>query len=462
MNLDNSSKKIASIKDRLAITLKPYQWSFIGFLILAAFIPKIYELTNTFWVGHISYDALAITEQYEFLSVTIEIVNEMIPFGILALVAQNYHNKEKIISILKSGLILQVIFSSILMSMVVLFTPQFVATIGTPAEIVSLTSNYLLLKAIALPFDSAAVVLLIAIKSMRKGRDVLYLVLSSVILNMTLDLFLISNTNLSLHMGVQGVAIGYVISKIALFIVTAVFTVRILGIKLRSISLSNWNSTARSVFAIGGWTGLDSLVRNVGYILVPLNVLNVIGTNPYGGYELAMTVMWTLIIPVLSITEGTNVVVGNYYGERNHSNIKKVILTSLLLVTIVMAAIAVGGVFFWENLSSFFNQNPVMVNYSTATFWWLIIPYCLFALDNVLKSLFFGTGKTKYIFYISAFCNFVLIIPFWILAKLGILVASFDNVMALFVVVFAIDLVITYVLVRRVLAKINMGSIPKI
>jgi Na+-driven multidrug efflux pump len=458
MTLESTTPNPTSLKNRITSTLQPYQWSFIGFLILAAFIPKIYELTNIFWIGHISDNALAITEQYEFLGVSIEVVNEMIPFGILALVAQNYLNKEKITSILKSGLILQVLFSSIFMAIVVLFTPQFVSTIGTPSEIVSLTTNYLLLRAVALPFDSAAIVLLIAIKSMRKGRDVLYLVLFSVIINMILDLFLISNTSVSMHLGVQGAAIGYVISKVALFIVTAAFAIRILGIKLRSISLSNWNSTARSVFSIGGWTGLDSLVRNVGYILVPLNILNVIGTNPYGGYGLAMTVMWTLIIPILAITEGTNVVVGNYYGERNYSNIKKVLLTSLLLVTMTMIAIALGGIFFWKSLSSFFNQNPAMVEYSTATFWWLIIPYCLFALDMVLKSIFFGTGKTKYIFYISAFCNFVLIIPFWVLAKLGFLAASFDNVMALFAVVFAVDLVLAYLLVRKVLAKINIGK----
>ena len=96
-----------------------------------------------------------------------------------------------------------------------------------------------------------------------------------------------------------------------------------------------------------------------------------------------------------------------------------------------------------------------MVEYSTATFWWLIVPYCLFALVDVLKSVFFGTGKTKYTVYISAFCNFVLIIPFWILVKLGLLVASFDNVVALFAVVFAIDLVLAFVLVRRVLTKIS-------
>jgi len=444
----------SSVKNRLTDSFKAYKWSFIGFLIIAALIPKLYELSNTFWIGHISYEALAITEQYEFLAVTIEIVNETIPFGILALVAQNFTNKEKVMSILKSGLILQIIFSAILMSIVLLFTPQFVSTIGTPAEIVSLTRNYLALKAVALPFDALSVLLLIAIKSMRRGREVLYLVLFSVALNMILDLFLISNTNLSLHMGVQGAAIGFVISKVALFAATATFTVKILGLNLRSVSLSKWNSMTRSVFAIGGWTGLDSLVRNMGYILVPLNVLNVIGANQYGGYGLAMTVMWTVIIPVLAITEGTNVVVGNYYGERNYSHLKKVIITSLFLVSIIMAAIAAGGILFWNALSTFFNQNPMMVSYSTATFWWLIIPYCLFALDGVLRSLFYGTGKTKYIFYTSAIVNFGLIFPFWILSKLGIVVASFDNVMALFVIVFAGDLVITYLLSRRTLRRI--------
>lgn len=454
----SANKQSVAIKDRIINLIKPYQWGFIGFLILAAFIPKIYELTNTFWIGQISYDALAITEQYEFLAVTIEIVNEMIPYGILALVAQNYMNKEKIISILKSGLVLQLIFSSALMSIVIVFTPQFVSTIGTPAEIASLTGNYLVLKAIALPFESLAILLLLAIKSMRRGKEVLYLVLFSVILNVVLDLLLISNTSVSLNLGVQGVAIGYVVSKVALFIVSAGFATRILGVHVRTISLKNWASTVRAIFAIGGWTGLDSLVRNVGYILVPLNILNIIGTDQFGGYGLAMTVMWTLIIPVLAITEGTNVVVGNYYGERKPQQIKKVVITSILLVSLVMIGIAVGGIFFWNSLSSFFNQNPLMVHYSTATFWWLIIPYCLFALGMILKSLFYGTGKTKYIFYISAFCNFLLIIPFWFLAKLDFIVASFDNVMALFLVVFVVDIVITYILFRKTLKKISIQS----
>jgi hypothetical protein len=53
-----------------------------------------------------------------------------------------------------------------------------------------------------------------------------------------------------------------------------------------------------------------------------------------------MTVMWTVIIPVLAVTEGTEVLVGNYYGERSYANLKKVVLTSLFLVSVAMAVIA--------------------------------------------------------------------------------------------------------------------------
>jgi Na+-driven multidrug efflux pump len=171
--------------------------------------------------------------------------------------------------------------------------------------------------------------------------------------------------------------------------------------------------------------------------------------------------MWTVIIPVLAITEGTQVVVGNYFGERNYVNLKKVLITSLILVIVAMAIIAVGGIFFWNGMSTFFNQNPEMVNYSTATFWWLIIPYCLFAVSGILKSVFYGTGKTKYIFYVSAICNFGLIIPFWVLAQLGVIVASFNNVMALFVIVFAADLAITYPLMRKVLKETKTAAAPR-
>lgn len=383
---------------------------------------------------------------------TIEIVNETIPFGILALIAQNYRNRDKVISILKAGLVLHVFLSLLLMSIVILFAPQFVSTIGTPKEIVDVTKNYLILKSISLPFESVAILLLISIKAMQKGKEALYLATFSVLLNVTLDMILISNFDFSLHLGITGVAIGYVISNIAYMLACLIFIIKILKINLYEFIRTTFKDNIKPIFKIGGWTGLDSLVRNVGYIGT-LMVLNLIGINEFGGYGLAMTVMWTVIIPVLALTEGTNVAIGNSYGDRKYRDIKMILITSLLLAIGVMFLVAAIGIFLWDDISAFFNPNPYMINYSIVTFWWLIIPYTFFAIGSIIRSLFIGTGQTKYIFYISLILNGLIIGPFVLLVKMGILNATYTSVMALFTVVFAVDPILAYLFARRAYKK---------
>jgi len=446
------------IRQRGKELVEVYPWHFIGFIIAAMLVPKLYDLSNVFWIGKMSYNSLAISEQYEFIGVTIEVVNEMIPFGILALVAQNYKNRKKILEILKAGLIIQLAFSLFVMAIVIGFTPTFVSTIGTPASIVNETTAFLLIKSIALPFESVALLLLIGIKSMQKGKEALYLVLISVIINILLDLFLISDCSFSMHLGLQGVAIGYVISKVVLMILSLVFITSLLEINWKSYLVLPWRDYVKPLFSIGGWTGLDSLVRNAGYVGT-LMVLNAMGTAQYGGYELAMTVMWTLIIPVLALGEGTSVVVGNYFGEKKIKEMKSVVLTSFILIMGFMTIISIMGIFLWTPLSRFFNQNPEMVAFSSTTFWWLIIPYCLFGASTILRSIFLGTGQTRYIFYLGCIANFLIIIPFVILVKTGFIAATFENVMIQFVIVFLFDPIIAYLFARRLIKKIETNAI---
>jgi Na+-driven multidrug efflux pump len=87
------------------------------------------------------------------------------------------------------------------------------------------------------------------------------------------------------------------------------------------------------------------------------------------------------------------------------------------------------------------------------TFKWLIIPYCCFAIGMVLRSVFIGTGKTYYILAISCLQNFLLIFPYWALSKTGMIKADFSNTMALFVIVFLADPILSYAFARRILKK---------
>ncbi|WP_220681082.1 MATE family efflux transporter [Methanofollis formosanus] len=433
-----------------------YPWRFIGFIILASLIPKVYDLTNMFWVGQISYDALAVTKQYDFLAVAVEVINETVPFGVLALIAQNYTDRKKVLSILKSGLVIQVALSAVLTAVVFLCTPTFVSTIGTPAEIVTLTESYIHLMALALPFDAIAFLLLIAVKAMRKGKAAMLIVLLSVVLNVVFDLLFISTLDISLHLGVMGVALGYILSKSILAAVSLGYLVHILDLNiLRFVREIPARLCMIPIFKIGGWTGLDSLVRNAGYVGI-LMALNLIGVSQFGGYGLAMTVMWTLLVPVLALAEATNVVVGNYYGAGNYLAIPKVLAMSEILALGVIGCIAMAGLLSWDWLSAVFNPNPEMVAYSVQAFHWLIVPYIFFAAGIILKSLFYGTGMTKYIFFVSLIVQACVVFPFVILMKAGAIVPVFTTVMTLFVFTFTLDLICTVFFAHHLL-----GTFPQ-
>lgn len=356
------------------------------------------------------------------------------------------------------GLYYSFFFSLIVTSIVVFFTNEFVATIGTPVEIVELTKSFLLLKSIALPFEAVAFILLIAIKSLQKGKEALVLVTISVFINVILDLLLVSNTSISMQLGIQGVAIGYVVSKVILMIISVAYTLHLLQLGWVKIIQTKWKEEVVPLFRIGGWTGLDSLVRNSGYIGLLL-VLNLLGTNEFGGYGLAMWVMWTLLIPVLALGEGTSIVVGNYFGEKRFTDLLNVVKVSMVLVIGIMLSIAVIGIFFWEDLSRFLNPNPDMISYSVETFWWLIIPYIGFGIGTILRSVFYGTGQTRYIFYIACFVNIGMIVPFVALVLLGIVPASFTSIMLFYMIAFLVDPLLAYMGVKRVISqKMNLSG----
>ena len=100
-------------------------------------------------------------------------------------------------------------------------------------------------------------------------------------------------------------------------------------------------------------------------------------------------------------------------------------------------------------MSWFFNKNAAIVAYSTATFQFLAVPYIFFALGTALRSLFIGTGKTLYYLVPSTVVNLGIYIPLGILVKANVFVPTFEQLMVISFAVFASDLVIVSMLVRR-------------
>ena len=432
--------------------IRDYPWGFMGFLILALVIPRIYSMVNTFWVGHIDYSSLAIAEQYEFMGIMIEIVNETIPFGVLALVAQNYKDRDSVVRQLVAGLGLQLVLSTALALIILTNMSLFVDFIGTSTELAEQTVSYLSLRAVALPFSSLSLLLLVGLKSMDRAKLALCIVAVNVAINMTLDVFLVSPLPFSLQLGLMGVAQGYLVSNVVYFTIALLAAIRTLQMRQAEWGLAPLRTQSKPLFRVGGWTGIDSFVRNFFYFFV-LQVLNYMGPNQFAGFQLFQKLMWTALIPVIAIAEGTSIRVGNYLKmDAAATRIPRLLAVSCSLGFLMIGVFGLVGTVGIEAMGYFFTSNPDVVYYCSVMFWWQIVPYILFAVAMNLRGLFFGTGKTYYILIISLILNLFIILPFFLLMSSAVLPQAYESVMLMFVFVDAVDIVVTYLLVRHLLA----------
>ncbi|MFW9844335.1 MAG: MATE family efflux transporter, partial [Candidatus Thorarchaeota archaeon] len=378
--------------------------------------------------------------------------------GVLALVSQNYKDRNAVVKQLVAGLVLQLVLSTALAVVILTNMNSFVDLIGTAPELVEQTVSYLSLRAIALPFASIGLLLLVGLKSMDRAKLALGIVALNVALNMFLDVMLVSPYPFSLQLGLTGVAQGYLISNVFYCIIALLAAVFTLKVRRTEFGIDPLISESKPLFKVGGWTGIDSFVRNFFYFFV-LQILNFMGPNQYAGFQLFQRLMWTALIPVISIAEGTAIRVGNYLKtEDAQSKIPRLLQTSAFLGFLIITGFGVISIFTIDAMGYFFTSNPVVVQYSTIMFWWQILPYIMFAVAMNLRGLFFGTGKTYYILIISLVLNLAIILPFFVMMSNAILPQIYESVMLMFVFVDLVDIIITFILVRYLLRRLFINE----
>lgn len=438
----------------LAAALHAYPWSFVGFLLLSLVLPKVYELTWLFWMGRLGPGALSVAEQQEFLSITIEVINEAAAIGVLSLVARQAGHRDAARGALGAGLCVSLLGSGVIAALLWLVPDLCIKAIGTPPELMIATRSYLRLRACGLPFDAAGLVLLTALKALERARLALGIGAAGLVLNAGLDLALLSDLRGSLHLGMLGAALGFVLTRIGVCVLAAVACWRLLG--GGNDLIGRVRAALPGFLTTGGFAGLDSLVRNCGYAAL-LTVLNTQGAQAFAGYGLAMTVIWTALLPVLALAEGTNILVGRLCGPdrrtrapRFAQELDPILAVSAALALAVMGVLVAIGWGGWHDIAAFLNPHAAIAAASYQVFVALAAPYVLFALSQILKSLFIGTGQTRNLFVVSLLVNALLVLPYVLWVRGSGRSPGFDQTLRVFGVALALDFALTASLAWRV------------
>lgn len=277
----------------------------------------------------------------------------------------------------------------------------------------------------------------------------LTLAILQVVYRFILDSLFYGGYPFSLNLGVLGVGWADLIASLALLL-TALFMIRrILLDKVKNVKSFFAFKDVKIYLRVGGWSGLDSLVRNVAYFLMVVRLLNLLGENTIGGYYLAMHIFWSfLLVPILALSESAKVLIANH--SQDISQVRILWFSSLVIGGII---VLLWFIFlpFWGTVAGILNSNSGVASLSGKAMTLLIVPYILLALNLVTDSIFYGVGKTQYQAYQAIITNGTVYVIAFILYLTNTWTPTFYSIMILFGIGIFIDSILTVFYAIRVL-----------
>ena len=385
--------------------LRQWDWGLFLLIFLFMALPRFYLSYSFYLIGNTIPDinALATVAQWQFIELLLEVLQETFVLAIFFFVGRGIQSKEGPGYPIRTSITTILLFSCGFAAILFIFSDNFVSVIGTPEAIRETTSAFLKIKTAGVPIFLLSMALVIIVETINRKRMLLTLAVLQVIYRFIFDSLFYGGYSFSLNLGVLGVAWSDLIAGFALLI-TALFMIRSIAFeKVRNFisffTLKDWKVYLR----VGGWSGLDSLVRNFAYFFMIVRLLNLIGANTIGGYYLTMHILWSfLLVPILALSESAKVLIANHSADL--LKVRKLWYSSLVI----------GGMFlllwllflpFWRSFAGFLNSNIEIVNISVEAMAILIIPYMLLALNLITDSIFYGVGKTRYMAYQAIITN---------------------------------------------------------
>jgi Na+-driven multidrug efflux pump len=433
--------------------LGQWDWGLFLLIFLYMALPRFYRSYSVYLIGNAIPDAnaLATVAQWQFIELLLEVVQETFVLAIFFFVGRGMQRTEGPGPSIRTALTSILLFSFVLAAVLFVMSDNFVAIIGTPESIQVTTSQFLKIKTATVPLFLLSMASIVIVETVNRKRYILTIAILQVVYQFIFDSLFYGGYPFSFNLGVLGVAWAEIVSGSCLFI-TILFLLRhIIFDKVRNLlsffTLKDW----RIYLRVGGWSGLDSLVRNVAYFFMIVRLLNLLGESSIGGYYLAMHIIWSfLLVPILALAESTRVLIANHSEDTR--KVRQLFYSALMIGSIIVLIWLV-LLPFWGDFAGLLNSNSEIVDFSEKAMVILIVPYVLLALNMVTDSIFYGVGKTQYQAYQAIITNGSVYVIAFILYLTNIWTPSFTSILVLFGIGILVDSILTVYYAYRVLYR---------
>ena len=421
-------------------------------LLILGLTPTIYNTVRVFFLGQLPGEwSFSIAGQLSWVNLFYEILNEAIILPLFYFIGQVKENKKEFSNRIRTGMFISFGIYTILAIIIISFIKPLLFLMATDISILSESATYIKIESIANIFSILTQFALVALVTINKSKYLYILTGLKLLLCLISDTYLVSSLPMSLNLGINGIGYSNILVNFILLTVSLMLLEKE-DVKLFTKLKLDFTWT-RDFFKIGGISGIESLVRNVAYMIMIARMVNVVGEQ--GTYWVANNFIWGwLLLPVLQLGELIKQEIST-----DNDNIKKNSL-GYFSITIFIAILWFVSIPIWKpfmthvlcftDVDKLFELVLLLVGF-----------YVLYAIQNVFDSTFYGLGKTNYMLFESVITNTVYFGTAFVLYLTNIWTPSLMGIALLFGIGNAFDSIVSlvayvYLLKKR---KINILNV---
>ena len=257
-------------------SLKSIDYRLFFTLLVLALIPTTYTTVRIHFLGDLPSDwGFNIASQLTWVNVAYEVVQEAIILPLFYLMGKSLQDKRDLENKIQSGLIVTAAIY-LAMSLILIITARpIVEFMSQKNELVSATVTYIRIETIASIFSTLVQFLLLVLIIIRKEKYLIWILLVQMVFTIMLDTFFISTLSFSLDLGVNGIAYSNIIVNLSL-VALALFLLNREGYRVIPLNKLRFG-WMREWVTVGGYSGIESFVRNAAFTLMVVRMVNVVG-----------------------------------------------------------------------------------------------------------------------------------------------------------------------------------------
>ncbi len=425
-------------------SLKNFNYKLFFALMVLGFVPTVYTTVRSFWIGQLPNEwAFSIAGQLSWVNLFYEVLNEAIILPLFFFIGKVKKEKTEFSNRIKTGLLISFVIHTLLSIGVFIFVNPLLSFMATDLTILDESAKYIRIESIANIFVLLTQFSLVTLVTINKSKYLYALTIARLVLCLASDVFLVSNLPFSFNLGVNGIGYSNIIVNLIIFVVSIHLLSKENVFIFRKEKLDfSW---MKDFFKIGGISGLESLVRNLAYMIMISRMVNVVGEQ--GTYWVANNFIWGwLLLPVLQLGELIKQEVAS-----NKENIRKKsmgyfaitgLISALWFVSIPLWKPFMTNILCFSDVDKLFNLVLLLVGF-----------YVLYAFQNVFDSTFYGLGKTNYMLFESVVTNTIYYGIAFILYITGRWIPTLTGIALLFGIGNAFDSVVSFLVYRYLFKK---------